>query len=618
MFSKKDNLIFSETSSLDYFFRPRATFWIFYFLLISFYPFFSLSAYCNLSTQKYDFSNTLGQAFASFDLKKQEKPADLLTKKDYFTFDQSDDWVFSKNEESQLKIQTICFSAISNKTYGDPSFELCATSSSSLPVSYTVISGNVTLHENKVIIRGTGSVVIRADQIGNNSYQPALPVFQSFTIAKAVLTVTPDNKLKTYGKQNPKLSYTIKGYQYNDTDNALSGSASLSTAANTKSSPGQYVIEAQQGTLSSANYGFIMKTGVLTVNKAHQKISFNQIRNKTYGEDDFDLLASSTSGLPVRFSIVSGDDVISLCESQATLIGTGVVTIAAHQEGDDSYTSASPITQSFEVKKALLTVHVDDKSRDYGTNNPQLTYTLNGFVYNEDEEVVSGAAYLSTTAEIFSDAGEYEITADDISDLYAKNYSFTSQNGSLFVHKANQSVYFDPIESQVYGVAPFRLKAKSTCGLGVSFSVLQGNATICKDQLTITGTGPITVAANQPGNDDYNPAAEVTHTFYSSAAILKVKADDKYMSYNSVTIPSLTYTITGFVNGENFSTIKGAPSLSSPATCDSEVGAYPILISPGSLRASNYTFQLEPGTLHILADCEALTHSKIVTGNLIE
>jgi hypothetical protein len=54
--------------------------------------------------------------------------------------------------------------------------------------------------------------------------------------------------------------------------------------------------------------------------------------------------------------------------------------------------------------------------------------------------------------------------------------------------------------------------------------------------------------------------------------------------------PALTYTLTGFVNGENASVVSGAPVLTTTATNSSPIGIYPITLSLGTLAASNYTF----------------------------
>ena len=71
--------------------------------------------------------------------------------------------------------------------------------------------------------------------------------------------------------------------------------------------------------------------------------------------------------------------------------------------------------------------------------------------------------------------------------------------------------------------------------------------------------------------------------------------------------PSLTYTYTGFVNGETATSLDltgnpiltGTPSVSTIATPTSPVGSYPITVKIGSLWSSDYTFTLVSGTLTV-------------------
>jgi Immunoglobulin I-set domain/Immunoglobulin domain/Putative binding domain, N-terminal len=90
---------------------------------------------------------------------------------------------------SAASAQTISFSAIPDKAYGDVPFNLSATASSGLPVSFAVVSGPATVSGSTVTLSAAGTVVIRASQAGNTSYAPATPVERSFVVAKAVPVV---------------------------------------------------------------------------------------------------------------------------------------------------------------------------------------------------------------------------------------------------------------------------------------------------------------------------------------------------------------------------------------------------------------------------------------------
>lgn len=79
--------------------------------------------------------------------------------------------------------QSITFPEISDKTLGNPAFSPGASASSGLPINYTVVSGQAHFDDAGLLhITGTGTVIVRADQPGDNSVQPASPVSRSFAV----------------------------------------------------------------------------------------------------------------------------------------------------------------------------------------------------------------------------------------------------------------------------------------------------------------------------------------------------------------------------------------------------------------------------------------------------
>lgn len=97
--------------------------------------------------------------------------------------------------------QQITFPAIADKAFGDPEFQLEATASSNLPITYTALTENITIADGKVSLTGVGMATIRASQPGNDAYNAATPVEQSFTIQKGeqqiAITSIPDQGVKS-------------------------------------------------------------------------------------------------------------------------------------------------------------------------------------------------------------------------------------------------------------------------------------------------------------------------------------------------------------------------------------------------------------------------------------
>ena len=190
-------------------------------------------------------------------------------------------------------------------------------------------------------------------------------------------------------------------------------------------------------------------------------------------------------------------------------------------------------------------------------------------------------------------------------------YSFPATNNftaasdsstTLTIVPFTQTISFTaPVSPVTYGVAPITLNATGgASGNAVSFSVLSGPGSVNGNgnMLTITGVGTVVVAANQAGNANYAPAAQVTRSIVVNPASLMVAANNVAQVYGAP-IPMLAYAITGFVNGDTSAVVSGAASLTTTATVDSQVGTYPITFSTESLTAANYTFTYLGGVLEV-------------------
>jgi hypothetical protein len=82
--------------------------------------------------------------------------------------------------------QTISFSNLQPKNYGDPDFDAGATTSSGLPITYTSSNPVVATVVNGLLhIAGAWVAQITASQAGNTNYNPATSVTQLFIVNKA-------------------------------------------------------------------------------------------------------------------------------------------------------------------------------------------------------------------------------------------------------------------------------------------------------------------------------------------------------------------------------------------------------------------------------------------------
>jgi len=240
---------------------------------------------------------------------------------------------------------------------------------------------------------------------------------------------------------------------------------------------------------NSLNANFAMQTIQLSgtgTGKATETIMFNPIISETYGAGPVTLSAASSSGLAVTFASMT-PTVCTVAGTTAILIRAGTCNIDATQAGNADYSAAPPVTQSFTVSKAVLTVTANNASRVYGAANPFLSYRLSGFVNNDPPSVVLGTANVTTTATSASRTGIYPISFS-AEPLIAANYSFTYVDGTLTVTKGLLTIIANNF-SRPYGAAnPFLSYRVSGFVNGDPPTVVLGTA---KTTTAATATSPV-------------------------------------------------------------------------------------------------------------------------------
>lgn len=123
---------------------------------------------------------------------------------------------------------------------------------------------------------------------------------------------------------------------------------------------------------------------------------------------------------------------------------------------------------------------------------------------------------------------------------------------------------------------------------------------------TVTlAAGSHTITASYGGDSGFSGSTS-TLTQQVGKATLTVTADNKTTAYGAA-LPTLTYTPSGFVNGDTASVLTGSPSLSTTATSTSDPETYPISIGQGTLAAANYTFTFVNGTLTVVKADQSIT-----------
>ena len=238
--------------------------------------------------------------------------------------------------------QTIRFDPVRPVFYLDPDFDLSATATSRLPVSFTA-SGDCTVSGRTVHILSAGKCFLTAQQPGDATYAAAPDVDQRLSIAKA----------------RQKISFPLppeKVYLDPDFDPGATASSGLPItffAWGDCSVDGSvvHILGAGECSLTANQPGDDNFTAAKIVDlafqiaKADQTIEFVLLPNPA-SPGIYPLSANASSGLPVSFEawgscIVTGP--------YLQLVGLGACTLTALQPGDRNFNPAPPFEQTFGV-----------------------------------------------------------------------------------------------------------------------------------------------------------------------------------------------------------------------------------------------------------------------------
>ena len=200
--------------------------------------------------------------------------------------------------------QTINFGPLGNKTLQDPPFDVFATATSGLPVAFSVLSGPATISGSTVTITGAGTVTIRASQSGNQNFNAAPNVDQSFTVAKANQTITfnqPANH--TFGDAPFSLSASATSL-LTVSFSVVSGPATVSGSTVTLTGAGTVTIQADQ--TGNANFNaasFVQRSFTVAKGQAFINLSnFIQIFDGTPKSVTATTTPLGLSGLSITYN----------------------------------------------------------------------------------------------------------------------------------------------------------------------------------------------------------------------------------------------------------------------------------------------------------------------------
>jgi len=460
-----------------------------------------------------------------------------------------------------------------SKTYGNADPALTYTFAPAL-VAGDSFSGSLT----RTAGENVGTYAINQGTLALNSNYTVTYVGADFTIGAKPITVTADAKSKTYGDDDPALTYTFAP--------ALVGGDSFSGSLTRIAGENVGIYAINQGTLAlNSNYTVNYMAADFTIGAKPITVTADA-KTKTYGDAD--------PGLTYTFvpALVAGD---SFSGSLTRIAGENVGTYAISQGTlalNSNYT-VTYMAADFTIGAKPIAVTADAKSKTYGDADPALTYTF-------APALVGGDSF----------SGSLTRTAGENVGIYAINQGTLALNSNYTVNymAADFTIGAKPItvtadaKTKTYGDADPALTYTFAPALvaGDSFS----------GSLTRTAGENVGIYAINKGTLALNSNYTVTYVgadFTIGAKPIAVTADAKSKTYGDAD-PALTYTFApALVAGDSFSG-------SLTRTAGENVGTYAITQGTLALN-SNYTvtymgadFTIGAKTITVTADAKSKTY----------
>ena len=438
--------------------------------------------------------------------------------------------------------QSISFSSTppARAVAGGDAYTVAAAASSGLPVVFSTPAGGgaCTVSGSTVSFLAAGKCTVEADQAGDEAYEPAPRVRQSFHVLPAA--VAPRQQSIIFTSTAPATAI-VAGPIYSVSATASSGLAvgfdAAPSSAGVCTVTGSVVAFVGEGTckVRAHQAGDDLHLAAPTVQqsipveRAPQAVSFvsSPPGSAVAGSTSYTVTAVATSGLPVSLAVAQGSaSVCAIDGDTVTAIGAGTCTIEASQPGDTTFEPAAQVQQSFAVGSPAPSL--SDQTINF-TSTPPAAATIGGPDYVVAASASSGLPVAFSVSP--GSAGVCSVSGATVSLLGAGTCTIRAdQAGSAGYHSAPQAQQSFPVgrapQAISFASAPpvpaavgdpdYTVAASASSGLPVTFAAAPVSAGICTvsgSAVTLVGAGTCTVVASQGGNAVYGPADQVQQSF---------------------------------------------------------------------------------------------------------
>lgn len=436
----------------------------------------------------------------------------------------------------------------------------------------------IKVENGKITAGAVGNFILTVTATADGYNQKEVTV--EFTVGKAALTVTADDKTIAYGDAAPAFTVTYDGFVNGDDEGDLGGTLAFACDYEKGDDVGTYPITPSG--LTSDNYNITFVPGTLTVGKANYPGTVTPPTGltATYG----DTLADVT--LPEN-----DDGVWSWKDEDTTSVGNagGNSFTLIFTPNDTNYNQVE-VEATVTVGKAALTVTADNVTIAYGEPKPDFTAQITGFVNGETAAVLGGTLAFDCAYAVGSPVGTYPIKPKG---LTSNNYSISFVDGTLTVTENAVPMPTAPVgKTLTYNSGLQDLIIPGSAEHGTMYYSLSQNGPWYTAVPQAKDAGVYTVWYKVVGDPGYSDTAPNSVTAVINKAPLTIKALDR-RAYVGERMPAFAYDVVGLLGSD---TLDKAPSFSCNANMNMP-GTYVIRIF--GAEAANYDISYVNGILTV-------------------
>ena len=400
---------------------------------------------------------------------------------------------------TQVKVDpNIIFNDVT-KTYGDPNFNLTATSSGTSAFTFTISDTTLaSITGSTVSIVAAGITIATVSQTADSKYLAATATM-TLTINKANPTIVFNDVTKNFGDIDFDLvasSNSSGTFSFTVSDTSV---ATISDTTITIIGGGSTIVTLNQAEVNNYNAG--VATMTLTVNRGTTTITFNNL-TKTYGDPNFDFSATSLSSGAMTFTISNTSIATMVNSTTASIAAVGTSTVEVEQAADSNYNSLTA-TMTLTIIKADPDIIFNDLVKNI--NDPDFNFIAPSNSTGIKSYVISDtniATVVGTNVTI-KNLGSTLVTINQAAD---SNYNSGSSTMTLKII-TDPVINFDDI-TKIFGDANFKLTPSSTSPAPFTFTISNTNiATLSGSNVTIQNTGSTTIFVKQEAYENFAEAS---------------------------------------------------------------------------------------------------------------